>query len=398
MKHKWLWIVLIVLAAAVGWRIYSKQGKEKDTAGNGRSGRGSAAVAVETGKILRMDLIETGEYSGSLAARSSYLVAPKVSGQLTRLYVQIGQTVSKGSLIAELDDRLYVQELEKARAAVAMARATEEQTQDALSQSTQDLEDQRELLTKNFISQSEFNLTNSLFITNKAKHNVAQASLQSALAALQAAEVQLSYTKIKADWAGGSNTRVIGEKFVDEGAMLNPGSPIVSVLEINTLIAVVPVIEKDYARLKIGQSAKLSTDTWKELSFPGKVARLAPQLDETSRQARVEIEVPNPALKLKPGMFARVEVDFSIHKNVLAIPSAALYKYHDEEGVFLVNADQTVSFIAIQKGIITSEYVEVQAPELYGEVVTLGQDMLEDGKKVSLLGDDQGKKPRRSKA
>jgi RND family efflux transporter MFP subunit len=181
-----------------------------------------------------MDLIETGEYSGSLAARSSYLVAPKVSGQLTRLYVQIGQTVSKGSLIAELDDRLYVQELEKARAAVAMARATEEQTQDALSQSTQDLEDQRELLTKNFISQSEFNLTNSLFIANKAKHNVAQASLQSALAALQAAEVQLSYTKIKGDWAGGSNTRVIGEKFVDEGAMLNPGAPIVSVLEINT--------------------------------------------------------------------------------------------------------------------------------------------------------------------
>jgi len=398
MKNKWLWIFLLLLAIAVGWRIYSKQGKKTEGGLGGRNGRNSTVVAVETGKVQTMDLTDSGNYSGSLSAKSSYNVAPKVSGQLTRLYVNIGQSVSKGQLIAELDDRVYAQEVEKAKAAVAIARATAEQTADALTQSERDLADQRELLAKNFISQNEFNQTNSSFIANKARHNVAQASLQSALAALQSAEIQLSYTRIKADWNGGSNSRVIGEKFVDEGTMLNSGSPIVTVLEISTLIAVVSVIEEDYTRLKVGQSVTISTDTWKDLKFPGKVARLAPQLDESSRQARVEVEVANPGLKLKPGMFARVKVDFYTKKAVSAIPAAALYKYQDEEGVFLVNSDQTVSFVPVQKGIVTAEFIEIVSPELSGEVVTLGQDMLEDGKKIELPSQAKDKKTRRAKA
>jgi RND family efflux transporter MFP subunit len=397
MKYKWLWIFLLLLVVAVSWRIFSKQGKNNEGGMGGRNGRNSAAVAVETGKVQVMDISDTGNYSGSLSAKSSYLVAPKVSGQLTNLYVNIGQTVSKGQLIAELDDRVFAQEVEKAKAAVAMAQANAEQTADAMAQSERDLADKRELFSRDFISQNEFSQANSSYIANKARHNVAQASLQSALAALQSAEIQLSYTKIKADWNGGSNNRVIGEKFVDQGTMLNAGSPIVSVLEINTLIAVVSVIEEDYTRLKVGQSVTISTDTWKDMKFPGRVARLAPQLDESSRQARVEVEVANPGLKLKPGMFARVEVNFYTKRAVKAIPAAALYKYQDEEGIFLVNNDNTVSFVPVQKGIVTADFIEIVSPELNGEVVTLGQDMLEDGKKIELPGQARDKKGRRAR-
>lgn len=391
MKNKWIWILLLLITAAVVWRIWTNKSSDGEAESGGRGGRGSgSAVSVETGLVSIMDISDAGNYSGSLTARSSYIVAPKVAGQLSRLHVNIGQTVSKGQIIAELDDRIYLQELDKAVAAVAIARANAEQTADALLQSEKDLADQRELLAKNFISQNEFNQANSAFVANRSRNNVAKASLQSALAAKNAAEIQLSYTKIKADWHGGSNTRVVGERFADEGAMLSAGAAVVSVLDISSLIAVISVIEKDYTRIKTGQSAVIEADAWPLDKFSGKIARLAPLLQESSRQARVEVEVTNPGQKLKPGMFVRVAITYGTKKNVTAVPSSAIYKYKDKEGVFSVNpADGKASFIAVKKGIVSRDFVEIVSPELSGIVVTLGQDLLEDGKAIALP--DKGK-------
>lgn len=378
MKKKiWIAIILLLVAVLIGWRLCS--GK----AGEQNEGRGGPqAVAVETAKVEVMDLDDTASFSGNLKAANKYILSPKVSGQVQRLLVNIGDTVRKGQVIAEMDDILFRQEYEKANANLQQAAS-------ALSEAEKELENSRVLLAKAYISQAEFDRVNAQYISEQSKYRVA-------MAAKTAAETHLQNTRVKADWVGGGSSRVIGERFADAGQMLNAGSPLVSVLDISTLVAEIDVIESDYTRIKIGQAASLLTDSSPDEVFQGKVARVAPMLQEQSRQARVEIDVPNPYAKLKPGMYARVQITFQTKAQVTAVPAAALYKHKGEEGVFLVDkATSTVSFVLVEKGISNSKFVEIVSPDLQGEVVTLGQDQLDDGRKISLPGADkpQKKKP-----
>jgi len=394
---KYLWIALAVILALIALRFWLNS-RKKETSGGPGGRPGTQAVAVEIGAVEVGDLDETASFSGTLTAKNSFILASKTSGQLLKLHVNIGDTVAKGQLVAELDDRIIRQEYEKSRAAVEVARANLDQAASALALSEKSLADNRQLLANNYISQTEFDRANNQYVSDRAKHNVAQASLNSALAAFSAAETQLSFTRVKADWSGGGTHRVIGERLADEGALLNPGSPIVTVLDINSLVAVVEVIERDYQRVRPGQAAKITTDAFAGESFGGRVARIAPLLQENSRQARVEIEVANPSQRLKPGMFARVELLYRSLRGVTSVPAAALFKLKGDEGVFLLNrAERTVSFVPVEKGIATLGRVEIVSPALEGEVVTLGQDQLQDGRKVLLPEDEKQKEPKGKK-
>jgi len=364
-KYLWLVIVVALLGLLFAWRLCS--GKDKDA----QQGGGPQAVAVETAPVEVMDLEDSATFSGNLRAANSYILAPKVAGQLVQLNVNIGDTVSRGQVIAVLDDVIFRQEFNKAKANL-------EQAASAMAEKA--LEQSRTLLAKSYIPQSEFDRVNAQYISEQAKYQVA-------LAGKNAAETQLANTRVKADWSGGGSARVIGERFADAGQLLNSGSPLVSVLDIGTLVAEIDVIESDYARVKVGQPASISSDSWPGEEFSGRIARVAPMLKEESRQARVEIEVANPGLKLKPGMYARARITWQTKPQATAVPSAAIYKHKGEEGVFLVDkASSKVSFIPVEKGIVTTKYVEILSPALSGEVVTLGQDQLDDGREIILPG------------
>jgi len=366
-KYLWLVIVVALLGLLFAWRLCS--GKDKDA----QQGGGPQAVAVETAPVEVMDLEDSATFSGNLRAANSYILAPKVAGQLVQLNVNIGDTVSRGQVIAVLDDVIFRQEFNKAKANL-------EQAASAMAEAEKALEQSRTLLAKSYIPQSEFDRVNAQYISEQAKYQVA-------LAGKNAAETQLANTRVKADWSGGGSARVIGERFADAGQLLNSGSPLVSVLDIGTLVAEIDVIESDYARVKVGQPASISSDSWPGEEFSGRIARVAPMLKEESRQARVEIEVANPGLKLKPGMYARARITWQIKPQATAVPSAAIYKHKGEEGVFLVDkASSKVSFIPVEKGIVTTKYVEILSPALSGEVVTLGQDQLDDGREIILPG------------
>ncbi len=101
-----------------------------------------------------------------------------------------------------------------------------------------------------------------------AREKVALAQVNQREAAVKAAEVRLSYSRIVAEWKEGSDERVVGERFVDEGAMLSANAPIVSILDIGRLIAVIQVIERDYSKVRIGQEAVVSTDAYPGRTFP----------------------------------------------------------------------------------------------------------------------------------
>ena len=167
--------------------------------------------------------------------------------------------------------------------------------------------------------------------------------------------------------------------------MLKANDPIVSVLDIHPLTAVIYVIERDYSKIKIGQTTLATTDAFPGQTFKGTVLRVAPLLRETSREARVEIEMPNPQEILKPGMFVRVEIEFARHEDTTVVPLSSLVRRGGQRGVFVADQEQRKArFVPVEVGIVNGDLAEVVSPSLAGSVVTLGHHLLQDGSSILL--------------
>ena len=173
--------------------------------------------------------------------------------------------------------------------------------------------------------------------------------------------------------------------------MLKANDPIVSLLDIDSLIAEVQVIERDYSRVRIGQKALITTEAFPGREFEGTVIRIAPVLKETSRQAQVNIEVPNPGHLLKPGMFINARIVIARHENATVVPIHSLVKRDNMYGIFTVDREtMKAHFIPVTPGIRHEGYVEIVDPPLSGLVVTFGQHLLEEGSTVLLSGNEGG--------
>jgi RND family efflux transporter MFP subunit len=250
------------------------------------------------------------------------------------------------------------------------------------------------LRQKKIASESQLDAAAANFRSQQAKLDVALAQVSQNESALKVAQVRLSYARIQVPESSTAGFRVVGERFVDEGAMLPANKDIVTILDIGTLVAVIHVIERDYSEIQRGLSAVVSTDAYPGRTFQGKIVRVAPLLEEKSRQARVEVEIPNERLLLKPGMYVRVDIAFDEHDKAVVVPFSALIKRNRIQGVFLADVENdTARFTEVTIGIITEGQAEILAPPISGMVVTLGHHLLEDGGAIILPEARPAKKP-----
>jgi len=440
MKKLLALVVILVLLALLAWKIYSEV--SSSGTGFGRNSRG-AAVAVEAVKVEKNTIRDIGFFTGSLLPSTQFVIAPKISGRLNKLMVNIGDHVQRDQLIAVLDDEEYKQQVEQGQAGLVASKAYLEKAKRSLLLAQQELvtderrvkagleaakarhkdamaksERQKQLLEKKLVSEEEYETAQTAVIEafatletakmqleeldtdekalelKRQDVTLAQADIAQKESALKTAQVRLSYAKIHASWEEGSERRVVGEKFVDAGALLAPNTPIVSILDIEKLIALIYVIERDYQKISIGQEASIATDALPGKSFKGRIARVAPVLKETSRQARVEIEVPNSDELLKPGMFVRVQIQFEEHRDVPLVPLTSLARRDDREGVFMIDpVGKKASFTPVELGITDRKFAEIVAPPLAGLVVTVGHHLLEDGSAVIVAETDSVREP-----
>jgi RND family efflux transporter MFP subunit len=367
----------LAVVALLGWRVYVVVAA-RNTAPHRPSS--STAVPVVLAPVEHKTLRDVRILTGSLIPLSQFNLAPKVAGRLERLAVKISDPVHKGDLIAELDSQEYLQQVEQARAEREVARSQVLDTASALDVASNDFTRVRELLAQKVASEAEADQAKARFLAAQARHGVTLAGVRQAEAALKASEVRLSYTRITAGWDDPGDIRVIGEKFADEGAMLRANDPIVSVLDIQTVVAVLAVIERDYPRIQPGQAASVTTDAYPGETFPGRILRKAPLLKEGSRQARVELEIPNPDRKLAPGMFIRAAIELAAHPDVPAVPSSALVRRQDRLGVFVPDAARAKAlFVPVTPGLVSGGDTELLPPAPEGPVVVLGQHLLQEG-------------------
>jgi len=373
--------VIVVTVGLVGWQVIRKIGGQ-----DANFERRAAPIAVETEAVRKATIRDTGNFTGTLAPKSQFTVAPKIAGRLEKLMVDIGDKISRNQLIAVLDDEEYNQQLRQAEADLLVAQANLEESRSSLDVAKRELERVEELHKKGISADSELDASKGAHATQEARYKVAQAQVANREAALEAARVRLSYTKISATWEEGTNPRVVGERFVHEGTMLTPNAPILSLLEINPLLAIIHITDKDYFRVKPGQSALISSDALANRGATGEIIRIAPLLKETSREARVEIEFANPDGLFKPGMFINVRIEFTTHEQATVVPVSSVVKRNEQQGIFLADTENNVvQFVPVTVGISTSELAEILEPSpLEGQVVTLGQHLLADGSPIIL--------------
>jgi RND family efflux transporter MFP subunit len=159
------------------------------------------------------------------------------------------------------------------------------------------------------------------------------------------------------------------------------------IVELHPIIGVIFVTEKDYAHLKPGQLVALTTDAYPGERFTGQIARIAPVFRKSTRQARVEMTIENPQHRLKPGMFIRATVVMERVSETTVIPEQALTARDDKTGVFVVSENgRTVVWREVKPGIREGGRVQLIGKGLSGRVVTLGQQLVNDGSAITIAG------------
>jgi len=373
---------LFLAAAAVGglawisWLVYRKLDAPAEA--GVRGGGGTVAVVAEP--VRRDTVRDVRTLVGTLRPRSQFIVSPKIAGRLERLAVNVGDRLESGQTVAWLDDDEAVQQVEQARAEEEVAKAGVDEAAVSVGRAEREHQRMAELHTRGIASEAELDLAKSDLDAQRAKVKLAQAQVLQREAALKAAEVRLSYTKVVVGWPEGGGPRVVAERFVDAGATLAAGAPILSVLEADPLVAEVNVPEKDYPRLRPDQEAIVTADAHPGREFPAKVVRLAPFFRETSRQARIEVEVRDETGTLKPGMFVRARIVLAIRGDATVVPLDAVIRRDGRDAVFLVDEGaQKARLVPVRVGVTDETRAEILEPALEGRVVTLGQHLIDDG-------------------
>lgn len=374
-------IVGLFITASIAWTVFERIQDMGNSKGRKRE---VLPVPVEVAQVMEGPITLSRTFSGTLEARDRFVAAPKVSGRVKRLEVDIADHVKKGQVVCELDNDEYVQDVAQANADLAVARANLAEAENALVIANRELGRMKTLSKRGITSDAQLDTAKTNQLEKQAGLEVAKAHVLRAESALKSARIRLGYTRVTAEWIGDDGDRVVAERFVDEGDTVSATTALLSIVSLNPLTGVIYITEKDYSHLTVGQTARLTTDAFPKDEFKADISRIAPVFRKESRQARVEMTVNNPDNRLKPGMFIRAKVALDHKDKALIIPEQALTQRDGRTGVFKVDMNGNIAhWNPVDVDIRQDDRVAVTGIQSGSYVVTLGQQMLSDGSVVS---------------
>lgn len=381
LKNKYLYVCVFLIFSILLLVMINPQKKVNKK-------RKRARITIETTRLSPRSFEVSKDYIGTFYPAGKFAVHSKVGGRLIHVRYNLGDPVQNGAVIAELDDVIIGLELKQAERKLQAEQSKVSQKQMSIDLAQKEYTRMIALRDEKVVSESSLEKAQYDFEQKKLTLDADRAGLKMQETAVEMARLRLSYTDIAAQWTQGtdSGTRIVAERFVDEGAMVTPNTPIVSIIEIGTLFVEIFVGEREYPQFESGMKVWIDLDAFPGRKFEGRVARVAPFINESTRQAKVQIEVENPDLELRPGMFARTSVVFDMRKDVPMLPAVCIAKEKNVRGVFMYDeTDETVHFLPVSVGMIRDGYAEIlNFTEVNSPVVIVGQHMLRDGDKVML--------------
>jgi len=393
LNKKWklsVWIILLAGAATfAGLRIreVARQQSEANLKAANKKGGGQRVISVGVATSRTGSVLEEILLTGSLRPKEQVEVTAKATGRLEKINFELGDRVQKGDLIAELEDDELQQQVNRANASLAVTRASSAQRAAELEYSKAHLARAESLLKEGLIPKSDFESRLTATQVAEAQLQLARAQERQVQAEISELKIRLAQTKIYSPLSS-----VVARRHVDVGALLNPSSPIVTLVNLSTMVVQANVPERDVAKLRVGSQASVEVDAFLDRKFSGKVARISPVLDAATRSATVEVEIPNPDAGLKAEMFARVMLDLQSTRQAVLIPREALVYRGQQPGVYLHQQGKPL-FRPVDTGRTLGDDVEILGnldPGL--TVIARGASMLRDGDSVRLAGGGEGKK------
>ena len=340
-------------------------------------------VSVSTIPVRLQTMNNTLNLLGNVNGNQEVRVFSKIPDRITELAVDMGDPVSNGSLIAVVENSKIQSQVNQVKANLEQARAQ-------LANLETEYKRMQQLYKQNAVSQQQYDGT-------KTQMDATRAQVKALEEGLKQAKSQLEDSYIRSPING-----VIGQRFLSVGDMAVGQMPVVTVVQMDTIKIMVNVIEKYASNLRIGLPAKITIASLQDTSFDGKITKVSPVIDPQSRMILTEIKVPNPERKLKPGMFADVQIILESHPDAMVVPQYAILQKTEltitstgnqeiirQDHIFVVKND-TAYYRAIQTGFQEGNITEVVSGlNRDDKVVILGQNNLEDSTKVRVV-DESG--------
>jgi len=322
-------VLALGLALGVaGTRWLGGQGRPAAAEPGARKPPGAAAapgaVAVQVASVDTVSLPRGVSAVGTLRSENSVILRPEITGRIREINFTEGGKVARGQVLIRLDDSVAQAQLQQARANLSLATSQNRRAQELSSQG---------------------------FISKQARDEAAS-QLQIQQAAVALAVAQLGKTVIEAPFDG-----LIGLRQVSVGDYVSPGTDLVPIESFNPLQVDFRVPEQYLAQIRNGQRLSLSFDALPGVSREGVVGAINPLVDVGGRSILLRANVPNADGLLRPGMFARVQLQFA-DEQALMVPEAAIMPSEDAHHVFRVEAGKARR-VAVRLGLRRAGKVEI---------------------------------------
>lgn len=419
MNKKLKWTLIVVGSLLVLFLIGKAMGGKKDK-----------SEEVVTEKATKRTIIESVNASGKVYPEVEIKISPDISGQITNLMVQEGDSVHKGQVLARIYADIYALQRDEAASRVSQSVATVDNSKAAIEalKANLDLSEQtlnrnkqlyeQKVISKSELEQYEVTYRSALANYNAAKQNIRglQANVQSSQTGLTKANKDLSRTTIVAPMNGVISSLKVKEGESVAGSGFNVGTEMMTVADMAVLEVRVDVGENDIVKINIGDSADVEVDAYDDRKFKGVVTKIASSTkttaaltanDVTNYEVRIRLDkssysdLAGKTFPFRPGMNARADIKTRRVENVIAVPIGAVSsrvkgsdksltdkkeedkKNKEEEGVtdesagddemevvvFVLQADSKVKKVVVKPGIQDINYIEIKSGLKPGEEV-----------------------------
>lgn len=408
LNKSYIWIVAAALLPAL---LAGCGGDNAASAGQGQKGPGGPEAPAGPPREVRLARAEEGRLartvavSGTLAADEQAELGIKVAGRIQQVMVEIGDPVRRGQPIARIiptDLELRVQQartaLEQARARLGIPAAGPDRMVDPqetavvkqavanLKQATLTRDRMARLLEEQLIPQSDFDAAEAGLSVADARYqeaieevNSRQGLLAQRRSELALAERQLADSVVTAPFDGR-----ISERLVSAGDYVPVGGAVAVLVRVHPLRLQLGVPEREAVGVKVGLPVRLSVDG-DPGTYTGRVARISPAFSEENRTLLVEAEVPNSDGRLKPGSFAKAEIEIEAAEPAVLVPASSIVSFAGIEKVIAVEEGKAVEK-RVQTGRRSGDQIEILEGVAAGEAVVIQPGNLVGGQPVKVVG------------
>jgi RND family efflux transporter MFP subunit len=392
-----LTIGLIVVGFFVGY--LPRQRREEVLAAESRDAVKSLPL-VNLAKVSRSRALSQLVLPGNIQAVMEAPVLARATGYIRKRYVDIGDRVKTGQVLAEVEAPELDQQILQATAGLEQTRSAVQQSEAALQQGRSNenlarVTAQRwdNLQKRGVVSRQENDTYQAQYVSQQASVQALEKAVAAMRSTVSAAEANLArfnqlktYQTVRAPFEG-----VITLRNVDTGALVTEGNTLLfRIAQTGSLRAYVNLPQSDSDSVRVGQQAVVTVAELPERKFQGTVARTANALDPATRTLLTEIQVPNPDGRLMPGMFAQVDLAVPRKNPPLMIPGDTLVVRSDGPQVAVLQPDGTVHFALIQLGRDYGDHLEVLAGLHEGQdLIVNPSDAVREGVKVRAVAPEK---------